>query len=138
MPHFPNIFLIQCIYSIVNTLYQENGAQFIKVFISQRSMSNGFIYVVDAHFVDKIEKKKKILDPSACDIVLPRFQFRSNHAAPCATLHYFSRKCMQFSVGFLGRITVRGVSTALLQLLPFERCVRTNAQNMQFLFKGLG
>jgi hypothetical protein len=52
-------------------------------------MSNGFIYVVDAHFVDKIEKKKKILDPSACDIVLPRFQFRSNHAAPCATLHYF-------------------------------------------------
>jgi hypothetical protein len=41
-----------------------------------------------------------------------------------------SRKCMQFSVGFLGRITVRGVSTALLQLLPFERCVRTNAQNM--------
>ena len=32
-------------------------------------MSNGFIYVVDAHFIDKIEKKKKkkILDPSACD-----------------------------------------------------------------------
>jgi hypothetical protein len=29
-------------------------------------MSNGFIYVVDAHFIDKIEKKK-ILDPSACD-----------------------------------------------------------------------
>jgi hypothetical protein len=29
-------------------------------------MSNGFIYVVDAHFIDKIEKKeKKILDPSA-------------------------------------------------------------------------
>jgi hypothetical protein len=28
-------------------------------------MSNGFIYVVDAHFIDKIEKKK-ILDPSAC------------------------------------------------------------------------
>jgi hypothetical protein len=27
-------------------------------------MSNGFIYVVDAHFIDKIEKK--ILDPSAC------------------------------------------------------------------------
>ena len=34
-------------------------------FISQRSMSNGFIYVVDAHFIDKIEDKK-ILDPSAC------------------------------------------------------------------------
>jgi hypothetical protein len=29
-------------------------------------MSNGFIYVVDAHFIDKIEKEKKILDPSAC------------------------------------------------------------------------
>jgi hypothetical protein len=30
-------------------------------------MSNGFIYVVEAHFIDKIEKKrKKILDPSAC------------------------------------------------------------------------
>ena len=28
-------------------------------------MSNGFIYVVDAHFIDKIEEKK-ILDPSAC------------------------------------------------------------------------
>jgi hypothetical protein len=28
-------------------------------------MSNGFIYVVDAHFIDKIEKKN-ILDPSAC------------------------------------------------------------------------
>ena len=27
-------------------------------------MSNWFIYVVDAHFIDKIEKK--ILDPSAC------------------------------------------------------------------------
>ena len=38
-------------------LYQENGAQFIKAIISQRSMSNGFIYVVDAHFIDKIEKK---------------------------------------------------------------------------------
>ena len=49
----------------VDTLYQENGAQFIKAFISQRSMSNGFIYVVDAHFIDKIEEKK-ILDPSAC------------------------------------------------------------------------
>ena len=31
-------------------------------------MSNGFIYVVDAHFIDQIKKKKKkILDPSACD-----------------------------------------------------------------------
>jgi hypothetical protein len=33
-------------------------------------MSNGFIYVViyvvDAHFIDKIEKKKEVLDPSAC------------------------------------------------------------------------
>jgi hypothetical protein len=28
-------------------------------------MSNGFIYVVDAHFIDKIEGKT-ILDPSAC------------------------------------------------------------------------
>jgi hypothetical protein len=35
-------------------------------FISQRSMSNGFIYIVDAHFIDKIEEEK-ILDPSACD-----------------------------------------------------------------------
>jgi hypothetical protein len=31
-------------------------------------MSNGFIYVVDAHFFDIIEKKK-ILDPSACEII---------------------------------------------------------------------
>jgi hypothetical protein len=28
-------------------------------------MSSGFIYVVDAHFIDKIEEEK-ILDPSAC------------------------------------------------------------------------
>jgi len=35
-------------------------------FISQRNMSNGFIYVVDAHFIDIIEKKN-ILDPSACN-----------------------------------------------------------------------
>jgi len=28
-------------------------------------MSNGFIYVVDAHFIDKIEEEN-ILDPSAC------------------------------------------------------------------------
>ena len=27
-------------------------------FISQRSMSNGFIYIVDAHFIDKIEENK--------------------------------------------------------------------------------
>jgi hypothetical protein len=27
-------------------------------FISQRSMSNGFIYVVDAHFIDKIEEEE--------------------------------------------------------------------------------
>jgi hypothetical protein len=30
-------------------------------------MSSRFIYVVDAHFIDKIEKKY-ILDPSACAI----------------------------------------------------------------------
>jgi hypothetical protein len=29
-------------------------------------MSNGFIYIVDAHLIDKIEEEK-ILDPSACD-----------------------------------------------------------------------
>jgi hypothetical protein len=29
-------------------------------------MSNGFTYVVDAHFIDKIAKKN-ILDPSACE-----------------------------------------------------------------------
>jgi hypothetical protein len=28
-------------------------------------MSNGFIYVVDAHFIDKIEEEQ-ILNPSAC------------------------------------------------------------------------
>jgi hypothetical protein len=36
-------------------------------------MSNGFIYVVDAHFIDKIEKKmkkKKILDPTLGEIPL--------------------------------------------------------------------
>jgi hypothetical protein len=31
-------------------------------------MPNGFIYIVDAHFIDKIEEKKQILDPSACVI----------------------------------------------------------------------
>ena len=41
-------------------------AQFIKAFISQRCMSNGFIYVVDAHFINKIEKKKNFLNSSAC------------------------------------------------------------------------
>jgi hypothetical protein len=29
-------------------------------------MSNGFIYVVDAHFIDKIGERKNILDPCAC------------------------------------------------------------------------
>ena len=43
---------------IVLERYQGNGSQFIKAFISQRSMSNGFIYVVDAHFIDKIEENK--------------------------------------------------------------------------------
>jgi hypothetical protein len=28
-------------------------------------MSNGFIYVIDAHFIDKIKEEKNILDPSA-------------------------------------------------------------------------
>ena len=42
MPHFPNIL--------------GKWAQFIKAFISQGSMSNEFMYVVDAHFIDKIEK----------------------------------------------------------------------------------
>jgi hypothetical protein len=41
-------------------------------------MSNGFIYVVDSHFIDKIEKKK-ILDPSACaidvDVIIIFFLF---------------------------------------------------------------
>jgi uncharacterized protein YlzI (FlbEa/FlbD family) len=32
----------------------------------EKKKTNGFIYVVDAHFIDKIEKKKNILDPSAC------------------------------------------------------------------------
>ena len=36
MPHFPNTML----------------------FISQRIMSKGLIYVADAHFIDKIEEKK--------------------------------------------------------------------------------
>jgi hypothetical protein len=49
MPHFPNIFLIQCIYSI-----------------SQRNMSNGIIYVVDAHFIDKIGEKKETNPGPTC------------------------------------------------------------------------
>jgi hypothetical protein len=40
--------------------------------ISQRSISNGFIYVVDAHFIDKIERKQNNLDPSACGQILPQ------------------------------------------------------------------
>jgi hypothetical protein len=32
-------------------------------------MSNGFIYVVDTHFIDKIEEKQ-ILDPSACELLV--------------------------------------------------------------------
>ena len=36
---------LQCIYSIY-------------AFISQRSMSNGFIYVVNAHVINKIEENK--------------------------------------------------------------------------------
>jgi hypothetical protein len=32
-------------------------------------MSNGFIYVVAAHFIDKIEEKK-FLDPCACVCML--------------------------------------------------------------------
>ena len=33
-------------------------------------MSNGFIHVVDAHFMDKNEEEENILDPSACDVDL--------------------------------------------------------------------
>ena len=40
--------------------------------ISQRSISNGFIYVVDAQFIDKIERKQNNLDPSACGQILPQ------------------------------------------------------------------
>jgi hypothetical protein len=40
-------------------------------------MSNGFIYVVDAHFIDKIGEKK-ILDPSACALNV-------TEASRCAT-----------------------------------------------------
>ena len=36
-------------------------------------MSNGFIYVVDAHFIDKIEEEENILDPSACGFDVFRF-----------------------------------------------------------------
>ena len=50
MPHFPNIL------GKWGIVHQESGAQFIKAFISQGSMSNEFMYVVDAHFIDKIEK----------------------------------------------------------------------------------
>ena len=46
-------------------------------------MSNGFIYVVDAHFIDKIEEEENILDPSACDSQSagadPGFQVRGVH-----------------------------------------------------------
>jgi hypothetical protein len=40
-------------------------AHFIDKIEEKQYPSNGFIYVVDAHFIDKIEEKN-ILDPSAC------------------------------------------------------------------------
>ena len=64
--YFQNKLDILALY-IVDIRKMPNGLQFIKAFISQRSMSNGFIYVVDAHFIDKIEEEN-ILDPSACGI----------------------------------------------------------------------
>ena len=35
-----------------------------------KSTKNGLIYVVDAHFIDKIEEKK-MLDPNACGFSKP-------------------------------------------------------------------
>ena len=67
MPHFPNIFLISDIRNL-QRIWTRLTCFVVKscfVVISQRSMSNGFIYVVDAHFIDKIERKK-IQDPSKC------------------------------------------------------------------------
>jgi hypothetical protein len=49
--------------SLWNKRLYELCPIFLKAFISQRSMSNGFIYVVDAHFNDKIEEKKKYPGP---------------------------------------------------------------------------
>jgi hypothetical protein len=49
----------------------------MKAFISQRSMSNGFIYVVDAHFIDKIEENK-YPGPKCLWINLPETQKQDN------------------------------------------------------------
>jgi len=64
--NFPNIYSIYLISTLLDRVDIRKIAQFIKAFISQRNMSNGFIYVVNAHFIDKIEKKTNILDPSVC------------------------------------------------------------------------
>jgi hypothetical protein len=46
MPHFPNIFLIQYIYYI-----QGKNVEFVLKIATH-------VYVVDAHFIDKIEENK--------------------------------------------------------------------------------
>ena len=47
--------------------------------IKQRSMSNGFIYVVDAHFIDKIEENKYPGPKCLCVYrQKPYFHFRFN------------------------------------------------------------
>ena len=38
-------------------------------------MSNGFIYVVDAHFIDKIEKKKKKKSEPKCLCVISKLSY---------------------------------------------------------------
>jgi hypothetical protein len=41
-----------------------------------------YVYVVDAHFIDKIEEQK-ILDPSACDLMhlIPIISFKLGHVS---------------------------------------------------------
>jgi hypothetical protein len=51
-------------------------------------MSNGFIYVLDAHFIDKIEEKKKSWTPSACEISVFLTTFPTVHVDYTMSPHY--------------------------------------------------
>ena len=107
MSHFPNIYSI-------HILYQENGAQFIKAFISQRSLSNGFIYVVDAHFIDKIEEKT-ILDPCVRELLATDRWFSPDPPVS------FTNKTDHYDIAeiFL-KVALNAITQTINQYVPFE------------------
>ena len=83
-------------------------------------MSDGFIYVADAHFIDKIEEEK-ILDPCACGVCLFHRLENTQHLLRfCLTLTSFIRvrtnRRSNPSSLLPTRFTSRTVTLSLIQI----------------------